>query len=255
MFQDPRRLDPRRIAVSVGVSQPAVNVSVKGEKQEADVPSPTGAVTDEQYSSPGGLLKFEKVKVESIVASSIPEQINSPVSDSEAKGSLEATGTFNGSILDAVIPDVDSLQPTPVPFDTSPETISKPSTPPSPPETEDHMQSLEPMDVEESMTDLSSGDGEPTMVGLTDLVELEESDMASRAPVQFTPPVNISDAQQYDIWKMVILRILESYKVTAGPASNNHLSFSLVARLVSQASIFLCCIFLICECTTCFSLS
>ena len=233
--QDPRRLDPRRVAVSVAVSQPPVNIAVKSEEQEEDVPSPTSVAAVEPCSSPGSILIIGDIKEENSLASAIPEEINSPPSIHEAKTSLETISTSDDSLLDAVIPDVDSSQQTQSCLAISLENVVKPSTPPSPPDTEGHTLLLEPMDIEESGIDLSPGVGEANTTGLTDIIEPEDSEMALRASVQVTPSVHIPDAQQSELWKMIMLRILENYKV-AGSATSSHLCFSLVARLVSQAS-------------------
>ena len=206
---------------------------MKSEEQEADVPSPTSVVVVEPCSSPGSISIIGDIKDENVVAFSIPEEINSPPGIHEAKAILETTSTSDDSLLDAIIPDVDSSQPTQSYLAISLEAVVKPSTPPSLPDTEDHTLLLEPMDIDESGIDLSSGVGEANTTELTDIIEPEDSEMALRTSVQVTPSVHIPDAQQSELWKMIMLRILESYKV-AGSAS--HLCFSLVARLVSQAS-------------------
>eukprot|EP00250_Pteridium_aquilinum_P020689 c24907_g1_i2 orf=865-4929(-) len=237
--RDPRRMDPRRVAVPVGVSQSSMVSSVKIEETATDSPrslSSSAAVPAVNTSS--NIISSSPVKEEGINASTIPEPISSPSGCIETPLGQETVNTSDDSMTDDVIASsLESVQPTQLETVKVPSPMfSEPLSVPGSVDTEYDSGIVEPMDATEAapILNISSAPLElasPSHKG-SEGTTVSSSTMMSGLPMAM-PVVYLDEDRQLALWKVLLLRILESYRV-AGSAGGSGLRFGLFSRLVTQ---------------------
>lgn len=240
--RDPRRMDPRRVAVPVGVSQSSVGASVKIEEPAADSPrSLSNSAAIPAANVPSNLNATsppQAVMDEAIDACTTSETIGSFSGSIETPLGQETVNNSGESSRDVVAePSLESVQPTQL------ESLAAPILMVAEPSSilvETDLQSIpgEPTDVIETVA-ITSSTPEPSELASPDQKESDGTLVSSGLimpgiPVAM-PVVYLDEDRQLDLWKVLLLRILERYRVS-GSAGGSGLRFGLLSRLIAQST-------------------
>lgn len=241
--RDPRRMDPRRVAVPVGVSQSSVGASVKIEEPAADSPrSLSNSAAVPAANTPSNLNTSsppQGVMEEAINASIISEPISSFPGSIETPLGQETENNSGDSLIDDVVvqPSLESVQPTQL------ESLAAPTLMVAEPssillETDLQCVSGEPMDVIETAA-ITSITPTPSELASPDQKESDGTPVSSGImmpglPVAM-PVVYLDEDRLLALWKVLLLRILERYRVS-GSAGGSGLRFGLLSRLIAQST-------------------